>query len=258
MCKAAGIDAINIPDGPRASARVNVIYTSQELQRHVGIEAIPHFCGRDRNLIAMQADLLAGSSAGLKNWLLITGDPPKLGDYPDATGVFDLDSIGLCRLCSNLNRGLDAAGKPIGEAAGFLLGVGANPVAIEMEREIQRYYGKIEAGAEYAITQPVFEVDALLRFIERTSKHHTRIPIIAGIYPLVSLRNAQFMNDHVPGVSVPDTILDRLATCTTREDGLKMGIEIARELRQAVDNAVAGIQVSAPLGKIDAALQVLE
>lgn len=257
QCREAGIDAINIPDGPRASARLSVITAAIVLQRDAGIEAIPHYCCRDRNLIGMQADLMGGISQGLHNWLLITGDPPKLGDYPDATGVFDVDAIGLCRLCSNLNCGVDAVGHPIGPAAGMLLGVGADPTAVDINREVDRFAAKIDAGAEYAISQPVFDADALLRFMERVSKSARMIPMLAGVYPLISLRNAQFMNDHVPGVVVPEPVLARMATCETREEGIRMGIDIARELCDRVRGAVQGIQVSAPLGKLQIALDVL-
>jgi len=257
LCRDRGVDVINLPDGPRASTRISVMVTAMTLQRETGMECVPHYCCRDRNLIGMQADLLGGWAAGLKNWLIITGDPPKLGDYPDATGVFDLDAIGLTRLAHNLNHGFDAAGLPVDPPTAMLIGVGANPVAVEMEREISRYFAKIEAGAEYAITQPVFEAAALLRFLDRVEKHHSRIPVIAGLYPLISYRNAEFMSQHVPGVSVPDGILKRMAGCTTKEDGIKTGIAIAREIRDQVAARVAGFQVSAPMGNVETALAVL-
>lgn len=256
-CQDGGIDAINLPDGPRANARISVAATAVIMQKHLAIEPIPHFCCRDRNLIGMQSDLLGGYALGLKTWLFITGDPPKLGNYPDATGVFDLDSIGLAALVNNLNSGFDAAGQPIGKPTAMVIGVGANPVAIEMEREIERFFRKIDAGAEFAITQPIFEVEALLRFIERIGKYDKTIPVIAGIYPLTSFKNADFMNKHVPGVSVPQKILDRLSKCGTKEDGLKVGIDIAREIRMQVGDSVQGFQVSAPLGRVESALAVL-
>lgn len=257
LCRSAGVDAVNLPDGPRASARISVAIAAMLAQREAGIECLPHYCCRDRNLIGMQADLLGAQAVGLHNWLLITGDPPKLGDYPDATGVFDLDSIGLCRLAANLNAGCDAAGHPIDPPATMLVGVGANPMALDMEREIERFYAKIDAGAEFAITQPVFDPDALLRFLDRVKRCPRQIPIIAGIYPLTSLRNAEFMNQHVPGVVVPPAILQRMARCQTREEGLQEGAAIAGELRDRLSGTVQGLQVSAPLGKVDAALRVL-
>ncbi|MEI6167838.1 MAG: bifunctional homocysteine S-methyltransferase/methylenetetrahydrofolate reductase [bacterium] len=257
LCEEAGIDAINLPDGPRASARMSVMATAFSMMQSVKIEPIPHYCCRDRNLIAMQSDLLGGCALGLKTFLFITGDPPKLGNYPDATGVFDLDAIGLTQLASNLNRGFDAGGQSIGKPTAMVIGVGANPLSVEMDREILRFYGKIDAGAEYAITQPVFDVDALLRFLERANAHATPIPIIVGIYPLLSFKNAEFMNNHVPGVSVPESILNRMSLRTDKEDAIKEGIEIAREIREKIGNAVAGFQVSAPLGRVNTALSVL-
>lgn len=256
-CREAGVDAVNLPDGPRASARISVMAAAIQAQRETGIECVPHYCCRDRNLIGMQADLLGAQILGLHNILAITGDPPKLGDYPDATGVFDLDAVGLCRLIANLNSGFDAAGHEINPSTAILIGVGANPVAVELEREIERYFAKIEAGAEFAITQPVFDPDALLRFIERVNRYPLQIPVIAGCYPLTSLRNAEFMNQHVPGVVVPPEILGRMAKCATKAEGLRVGVEIARETCARIAGSVQGFQVSAPLGNIDAALQVL-
>ena len=257
ICEDAGIDAINLPDGPRASARMSVMATAFSMMQQVKIEPIPHYCCRDRNLIAMQSDLLGGCALGLKTFLFITGDPPKLGNYPDATGVFDLDAIGLTQLASNLNGGFDAGGQSIGKPTAMVIGVGANPLSVEMDREIMRFYAKIDAGAEYAITQPVFDVDALYRFLERADKHAHPIPIIVGIYPLLSFKNAEFMHNHVPGVSVPEFILNRMSKRTDKEDAIKEGIEIAREIRQQIGSAVAGFQVSAPLGRVNTALAVL-
>lgn len=257
LCQKAGIDGINLPDGPRASARMSVIASAFAMLKETQIEPIPHYCCRDRNLIGMQSDLLGAYAIGLKTWLFITGDPPKLGNYPDATGVFDLDAIGLTQMACSLNAGFDAAGQPIAQPTAIAIGVGANPAAVEKEREISRFYQKIDAGAEFAFTQPVFDVEALLRFIERAKKHPRPIPIIAGIYPLFSLKNAEFMNNHVPGISVPAKIMQRLSQCRTREDGFKTGIEIARAIREQAADATDGLQVSAPLGKVDLALAVL-
>ena len=256
-CQAAGVDAINLPDGPRASARMSVVATAFSMLKELKIEPIPHYCCRDRNLIGMQSDILGAYALGIKTLLFITGDPPKLGNYPDATGVFDLDAVGLARLANNLNHGFDAAGQAIGQPTALAIGVGANPAAVEMEREIARFFQKIEAGAEFAFTQPVFEAEALLRFVARVRKHRQTIPILAGIYPLLSFKNAEFMSRHVPGVVVPDQILRRMSKCGTKEDGIKTGIEIAREIRERIAGAVAGFQVSAPMGRVDAALAVL-
>ncbi len=257
LCEAAGVDVVNLPDGPRASPRLSVFATAAAMLGATAIEPVPHLCCRDKNLIALQSDLLGGDATGLKNWLFITGDPPKLGNYPDATGVFDLDATGLVRLAANLNRGRDAAGQPLKARASLVMGVGANPAAIDLEHEFALFLRKIAAGAEYAITQPVFDPDALLRFVSRVRAAGHTIPLIAGLYPLLSFKNADFMNRHVPGVSVPPAILSRMAACETREEGIACGIAIAREIRDAVAGAVQGFQVSAPLGQTRVALDVL-
>ncbi len=256
-CAEAGVDAINIPDGPRASARISPMIAALTILKEVGIEPILHYCCRDRNLISMQSDLLGGYAAGLANFLIITGDPPKLGDYPDVTGVFDVDAIGLTQVAANLNRGYDIGGNPISPPTGILIGVGANPCAVDPEREIDRYFRKIDAGAEFAITQPVFDIEALLRFLERVEQHTRRIPVIAGIWPLVSYKNAEFMNNEVPGVVVPREILDRMARCRSKEEGHRVGIEIARKIIEQISPRVSGFQVSAPLGNVETALAVL-
>lgn len=257
LCSNAGIDAINIPDGPRASARISPMITSIAIQQQIGIEAIIHYCCRDRNLIGMQSDILGGYSAGISNFLVITGDPPKIGDYPDVTGVFDVDAIGLTQVITNLNHGIDIGGNPINPPCSVLIGVGVNPGAIEMDRELARYEQKIQAGAEYAITQPVFDPEALLRFIDMTSSFKKTIPIVAGVWPLTSFKNAEFMKNEVPGVEVPDSVLERMSKCESREDGFKIGCDIAREIRESIEDTVAGFQVSAPFGKVELAIDVL-
>jgi methionine synthase I (cobalamin-dependent)/5,10-methylenetetrahydrofolate reductase len=257
-CAEAGIDAINIPDGPRASARMSPMITAVMVQEECGVETILHYCCRDRNLIGMQSDLLGGYAAGLRNFLIITGDPPKLGDYPDATGVFDVDSIGLTRMASNLNHGWDVGGQPVDPPTGIFIGVGANPCAVDLEREIDRYFKKLDAGAEFAITQPVFDVGALLRFLDTVEVYPKRIPVIAGVWPLLSFKNAEFMSNEVPGVVVPDQILERMAKCQTKEEARAEGIRIARETIGKIRDRVSGFQVSAPLGMVEIALAVLE
>ena len=222
-----GVDCVNIPDGPRASSRLSSLVAADRIQREAQIEVILHFCCRDKNLIGMQADLLACAACGLHNILFVTGDPPKLGNYPHATGVFDTDSIGMAAVQSRLNRGLDLGGQPIDPQTHAVIGVGLDPTALDRNREIDRFRQKVEAGAEFAITQPVFDPDALLRFLDAVSD--LRIPIMAGIWPLASLRNATFMQNEVPGVEIPDGIMQRMASVEGREDQLKMGVEIARE-----------------------------
>ncbi|MCA0375114.1 MAG: bifunctional homocysteine S-methyltransferase/methylenetetrahydrofolate reductase [Gemmatimonadetes bacterium] len=252
---AAGVDAINVPDGPRAQSRMGAIATSLVVERH-GIESVTHYCCRDRNLLGMLSDLLGASALGLRNLLLITGDPPKMGPYPDATAVFDIDSIGLTNLVRKLNRGLDPGNNPIGDPTQFVVGVGVNPAAIDPAHELQRFHWKVEAGAEYAITQPVFDAEQLERFL--ASIEDVRIPVVAGIWPLVSARNAEFLANEVPGVTVPATVLDRMrkANEKSKEHALAEGIAIAREMLAQVRGAVQGVQVSAPFGRIELALEV--
>jgi homocysteine S-methyltransferase len=258
QCHDAGIDAINIPDGPRASARISPMVAALAVEREIGIETVLHYCCRDRNLIGMQSDLLGGYAGGLRNYLIVTGDPPKLGDYPDSTAVFDVDAVGLTQVVNNLNHGIDVGGNQINPPTGLLIGVGANPCAVEPERELNHYLNKINAGAEYAITQPIFDANALLRFLDAAEKKGASIPVVAGVWPLVSYRNAQFLKNEVPGVEVPDALLERMSHAKTKEDGRALGIEIAREIRDAIADRVAGFQVSAPFGIVDLALQVLD
>ncbi|MGD0518434.1 MAG: bifunctional homocysteine S-methyltransferase/methylenetetrahydrofolate reductase [Thermoguttaceae bacterium] len=251
-----GISAINIPDGPRASSRLSSLIAAEHILREAEIEPILHFCCRDRNLIGMQADLLACAACGIRNILFVTGDPPKLGDYPHATGVFDTDSIGMAAVQRRLNCGVDLGGQPIDPQTFAVIGVGLDPTALDRRRELDRFRVKAESGAEFAITQPVFDPDALLRFLDEVQSYN--IPIIAGIWPLVSYRNASFMRNEVPGVIVPDAVMQRMASVDSREGQLAAGIEIARQSVDRVRDRVAGIQVSAPFGNIETALAVIE
>ncbi|MEI3039595.1 MAG: bifunctional homocysteine S-methyltransferase/methylenetetrahydrofolate reductase [Victivallales bacterium] len=259
LCAAAGFDAVNIPDGPRASSRVSPLVTACKIQEGAGIETILHFCCRDKNLIGMQADLLGCAAMDINNILFITGDPPKLGDYPFASGVFDMDSIGMVRVQSRLNRGVDLAGKPIDAPTKAFIAVGADPNAIDMEREIRRSREKIEAGAEAFITQPVFDVEPLLRFIDAIPElRDGTVPLIAGIWPLASYRNAEFMRNEVPGVVVPDSVMERMAAPATKEEQRQVGIAIAREAIASIRGKVAGAQISAPFGNVNTAIAVME
>lgn len=251
-----GIDAINIPDGPRASARMSALAMSALIQREVGIETALHFACRDRNVIGMQSDLLGAWALGIRNLIAITGDPPKLGNYPDATAVFDVDAIGLVNLINRLNHGLDLAGNPIGDPTGFCIGVGLNPGAINPEEELRRLDWKIEAGAEYIVTQPVFDVRILEKFIRRIE--YVKLPILCGIWPLLSFRNAEFMNNEVPGASVPPEIMERMRKTTTKEEGFAEGVKIAKETFDKLKAEFAGIQLSAPMGRIEGVFMILE
>jgi methionine synthase / methylenetetrahydrofolate reductase(NADPH) len=254
--KRAGVDAVNVPDGPRAQSRMGALLTSVLIEKGVQIETVTHYCCRDRNLLGMLSDLLGAAAVGLRNILLITGDPPKMGPYPSATAVFDIDSIGLTNLVARLNRGLDPGGNALGAPTCYAIGVGVNPAAIDLEHEIRRFEWKVEAGAEYAITQPVFDAAQLERFLERIE--HVRIPVIAGIWPLVSVRNAEFLANEVPGVDVPEAVISRMreASARSKEHGVQEGISIAREMLERVRPMVQGVQVSAPFGKVDLALEV--
>jgi len=255
--KAAGVDAVNVPDGPRAQSRMGALLSGLMIEREVGLESVVHYACRDRNLLGMLSDLLGAAAAGLRNLLLVTGDPPKMGPYPDATAVFDIDAIGLTNLVARLNRGLDPGHNPIGAPTSFVIGVGVNPAAPDFERELRRLHWKVEAGAEFAITQPVFDLEQLDRFLKQVESF--RLPIIGGIWPLVSLRNAEFLANEVPGVTVPEEILRRMRRASERgrEEGLAEGVAIAREMLVAVRDRLSGAQVSAPLGKVPVALEVL-
>ena len=255
LCQQQGVDAINVPDGPRAAPRLSALITALKIEQEAGIEAVLHVCSRDRNYLALQADLLGSAAVGLRNFLFITGDPPKLGGYGYASGVFDTDSIGLVSLQKHLNQGIDLGGQQIQPPSAAVIGVGADPNAIDFNREITRLQAKIEAGAEFIITQPVFDVEALHKFIRVIAGW--KIPVIAGIWPLASLRNALFMKNEVPGVLVPDSIVRRIEKALTREEQLACGIQIAREALAELRGMVAGVQVSAPLGNVNAALEVL-
>ncbi|NIM58078.1 MAG: bifunctional homocysteine S-methyltransferase/methylenetetrahydrofolate reductase [Candidatus Aminicenantes bacterium] len=253
-----GIDCVNIPDGPRASARMSSMALSNILSLQTEIEPILHYTCRDRNLLGMQSDLLGMYAQGIRNLLIITGDPPKLGDYPDATAVFDVDSIGLTNVVNSLNKGIDIGGKRLSEPTGFHIGVGANPGAINIDYEISRFEQKVEAGAEFAITQPVFDIKLLENFLKRIE--HCRIPLLGGIWPLFSLRNAEFMHNEVPGCQVPRAIMDRMRDAQElgAERARKEGVAIAQEILGKIKNMIIGVQISPPLGKYELALEVLK
>jgi homocysteine S-methyltransferase len=253
--KSVGVDAINIPDSPRASARMSNQALSLLMQQQVGIEAVLHYTCRDRNVLCIQSDLLGASATGIHNLICITGDPPKMGNYPDATAVFDVDAIGLVNIVHNLNRGQDIGGNPLGTGTGFVIGVGANPGVQNLDEEIKRFEYKVQAGAEYAVTQPVFDLCLLENFLKRIEQF--RIPVVAGIWPLQSARNAEFMKNELR-VSVPDSILQRMTNAKTPEAAREEGVAIAREMLIAVRGMVQGAQISAPMGRYSAAVDVLE
>ena len=254
-CAEAGIDCINVPDGPRASARMSAQVTCQLIQQHAGIEAVNHFCCRDRNILGIQSELLGAHAAGVRNLICITGDPPRMGLYPDATAVFDVDAIGLVNIVNNLNHGLDIGGNPMGSQTAMLIGVGANPGALNMDEEIRRLDWKVEAGAEYIVTQPVFDLDLLEVFLKRTA--HVKIPVICGIWPLTSFRNAEFMVNELR-VPVPAHFMERMQRVDNAEKAREEGVHIAREMVVRVRGMVQGVQLSAPFGRYQMALDVAE
>ena len=249
-----GVHAIIVGNTPRASARMSAQSLCIQIQQHTGIETVLHYTCRDRNLLSIQSDLLGASSIGLRNILCLTGDPPRLGNYPDATTVFDVDSIGLVNIVERLNHGLDIGSNAIGASTNFTIGVAANPGAPDIENELRRFCYKVEAGAEYAITQPVFDPRLLESFLERIKGH--RIPVIAGIWPLTSLRNAEFMKNDLR-VSMPEETMLRMAQADSPEAASQEGIRIAQEILAAVRPYVDGVQVSAPFGRYVAAAEVI-
>src|SRR5579872_4543568 len=255
LCKDAGIDCINVPDGPRASARLSAQVTCKLIQQHAGIETVLHFCCRDRNILSIQSELLGSHAAGVRNLICITGDPPRMGTYPDATAVFDVDSIGLIRIASNLNRGLDLGGNAMGSQTSLLIGAGANPGSLHIDEELRRVEKKVEAGAEYFVTQPVFDLRLLEAFLERTAQF--KVPVIAGIWPLTSLRNAEFMVNELR-VPVPDEYMERMRGADDAEKARAAGIAIAQEMVERVRPLTAGVQLSAPFGRYEMAIEVAQ
>lgn len=255
LCARHGIDCINVPDGPRASARMSAQVTCHLIQQQAGIEAVLHFCCRDRNILGIQSELLGAYSLGIRNLICITGDPPRMGSYPEATAVFDVDSIGLVNIVNNLNQGLDIGGNPIGSQTALVIGVGANPGALNLEEEIRRFEWKVQAGAEYVVTQPVFDIRLLENFLRRIEGY--RIPLIAGIWPLTSYRNAEFMVNELR-VPVPGAFLERMRRAESAEAARREGVAIAQELVRLVRPMVQGVQLSAPFGRYEMAVEVAE
>ena len=254
--KIRGVDAVTIPDGQRAGARTSALSLAVLVEQQAGIETLLHYSCRDRNLLGIQSDLLGAHAMGLRNLLLITGDPGRVGDYPDATAVFDVDSIGLTNLVARLNRGCDVGGQPIGAPTGFHIGVSVNPAAPNIDEELRRFEYKLEAGAEFVVTRPVFDLRGFEQVLKRLEP--SKLPVIAGLFPFESARNAEFMANEVPGVHVPEALLDRMRAADGPEAAVREGIAIAREIAAQLRGAVQGIQVSTGSGNIDAALAVVD
>jgi homocysteine S-methyltransferase len=250
-----GVDVVTIPDGPRTGARMSALSMAVLVQQQVGVEALLQYSCRDRNLLGIQSDLLGAHAMGVRNVLGITGDVRNLGDIPDATAVFDVDSIGLTNVINRLNHGLSIGGQSIGEPTGFHAGVMVNP-SRDLDQELRRLEFKVEAGAEFAVTRPVFDVAAFERFLKRVEP--MRLPIIVGIWPFESALNAEFMANEVPGVTVPDAIVERMRKTTSAESAAAEGVQVAREIVTAIKGMAAGVQISTPSGRLDAALDVLD
>jgi homocysteine S-methyltransferase len=256
MLTDAGVDVINIADGARAQARISNLALAVRLQHELGIETLLHVCGRDRNLLGQVAHLMGAHALGVKNLVVITGDPPKMGDFPDATAVYDLDSIGLLRLVSRLNRGIDPGGKPLGGATAFFAATGAEPAALNYERELARLQQKIHAGAELVMTQPVYDPAVLERFL--TDVEPLGVPVLVGLLPLASHRNAEFLHNEVPGMSIPEHVRERMRKAGSGPEARKEGVAIAREMLSAVRSRVAGAYVMPPLERYELALEVVD
>jgi homocysteine S-methyltransferase len=255
LLRDAGVDVINVADGPRASARMGNLALCMRVQEKLGMPSLLHVTTRDRNLLGLVAHLLAAHELGVRNLVVITGDPPKMGDFPDATPVYDLDSIGLLRLIAGLNRGFDPGGKPLGEATRFLCATGAEPAASDYEREIARLKAKIEAGAEFVMTQPVYDADLLERMLQDVAP--LGVPMLVGLLPLASHKNAEFLHNEVPGMRVPEPIRERMRKAGSGPKARAEGVAIAREMLSRVKDRVSGAYIMPPFGRYDSAIEII-
>jgi homocysteine S-methyltransferase len=254
--KEGGVDVVNIADGARAQARMSNLALAVRIKRDAGVEAILHVCGRDRNLLATLAHLLGAHDLGVRNLVIITGDPPKMGDYPDATAVYDLDSVGILKLAARLNHGIDPGGKPLANTTGFVLATGAEPAALNYVREIERLKEKKLAGAELVMTQPVYSAEVLERFLDDIGP--LNLPVLVGLLPLASYRNAEFLHNEVPGMQVPESVRERMRKAGSGPAARKEGVAIAREMLALVRHRVAGAYVMPPLERYELALEVVD
>lgn len=255
--KVAGVDAVNVIESSQSRSRMGAVPAALIIEREVGLETVVHVTCRDKNMQGMMSDLLGAAAAGLRNVLLVSGDPPAMGPYADSTAVFDIDSIGLTNVVHGLNRGVDPGGNSVGAPTGFVIGVAANQGAVDREREISRFRYKVEAGADFAVTQPVFDAEAFERFLDSVAEW--RVPIVAGVWPFLGLRNAEFLANEVPGVVVPRSVVERMrvAQASGAEAALEEGVTIALEMIEAVRPLVQGFHLGAPGGRVDVALRVL-
>jgi homocysteine S-methyltransferase len=256
MLKEGGVDVVNIADGARAQSRMSNLALAVRIQREVGMETILHVCGRDRNLLGTLAHLIGVHDLGVRNLVIITGDPPKMGDFPDASAVYDLDSIGILKLAARLNHGVDPGGKPLGGNTRFVLATGAEPAALNYDREIARLREKKAAGAELVMTQPVYDPRVLERFLDDVAP--LGLPVLVGLLPLASYRNAEFLHNEVPGMQVPEDVRERMRKAGSGPSARKEGVAIAREMLSAVRGRVAGAYVMPPLERYESALEVMD
>jgi methionine synthase I (cobalamin-dependent)/5,10-methylenetetrahydrofolate reductase len=254
MIKDKGIDAVNIADSPMARVRMSCLSLAALVKEKIGLEVILHLTCRDRNLMGLQSDLIGAHALGIRSILAITGDPPRLGDYPHATAVFDVDSIGLVKIIRRLNQGTDWAGNSIGSPTSFCIGVGVNPTALDFEKEMERLKLKVEAGAKFIFTQPLFDIEILKRFLDKAEGVST--PVLAGLLPLHSFRHAEFLHHEVPGISIPQDVRDRMKKA--KEKGIEEGILITREFLEQIKESVSGVYLIPSFGKIELALEVVE
>ncbi|MEO7096875.1 MAG: methylenetetrahydrofolate reductase, partial [Polyangiales bacterium] len=256
MLRDAGVDVINVADGPRASARMGNLALCLRVQEQLQMPALMHVTTRDRNLLGLVAHLLAAHELGIRNLVVITGDPPKMGDFPDASAVYDLDSIGILKLAARLNHGIDPGGKPLGSGTKLVLATGAEPAALNYERELARLRQKKEAGAEIVMTQPVYDPKVLEKFLDDIAP--LGLPVLVGLLPLASHRNAEFLHNEVPGMQVPESVRERMRKAGTGADARKEGVAIAREMLAAVRHRVAGAYIMPPFERFDLALEVID
>jgi homocysteine S-methyltransferase len=256
MLQAGGIDVINIADGPRASVRMSNWSVGLKVQQALGMESIIHVCMRDRNLLGLQSDILAYHALGLHNLVVITGDPPKMGDYPNATAVFDMDSIGAIQMVRDFNEGLNPAGRSLGAQTQFLIACGVEPGALDYDRELRRLEAKVNAGANLVMTQPVYDGALLERLLDDTKSFG--VPVLMGLLPLASARNAEFLHNEVPGMQIPESIRRRMADAGKGPEARAEGVKIAQEALLQVRERIRGAYIMPPFGRYESALEILE
>jgi homocysteine S-methyltransferase len=249
-----GVDAVLIPDG-QTGPRLSALSLAVLIQQRTGIETVLQYSARDRSLLGLQSDLLGAHAMGIRNIVIVTGDVPLVADYPDATAIVDVDSIGLLNAVSRFNHGVDVGGQSIGAPTAFHVGVTVNPAADDLDREIRRFEYKLEAGAEFVVTRPVFDARLFDRIAQRLER--SGLPVLLGVRPLESVLDAEWMANEVPGAQIPDGVLERMRGARTAESAAAEGIAIARDVYQALRDRVQGVFVAAPLGRIDLAVEIL-